>query len=62
MQKKKKKEFLFRILGAKEIIPYVYSWNRFMWIDEKSHSLFWKYHELHKKMFNESKFEIEIKK
>lgn len=62
MQKKKKKEFLFRILGAKEIVPYVYSWNRFMWIDEKSHSLFWKYHELHKKMFNESKFEIEIKK
>lgn len=59
--KNKEKEFLFKILGAKDLMPYVYSWNRYIWKDEKSHLLFWKYHELHKKMFRESKFEIEIK-
>ena len=47
--------------GAKELIPYVYGWNRYIWKDDKSHELFWKYHKIHKKLFKESKFEIEIK-
>lgn len=47
--------------NAKELKPYVYNWNRYIWKDEQSHELFWKFHEIHKKLFNKSDFEIEIK-
>lgn len=56
-----KKNLLLTLLGAKDIIPYVFSWNRYIWKDEKSHDLFWKYHKIHKQLFNRSEFEIEIK-
>ena len=59
--KEKKKNLLLTLLGAKDIIPYVFSWNRYIWKDEKSHDLFWKYHKIHKQLFNRSEFEIEIK-
>ena len=52
---------ILRLYGAKELLPYVYGWNRYIWKDKKSHALFWKFHEIHQKLFNESKFEIEIK-
>lgn len=57
-----KKSLLFSMLGAKELLPYVYGWNRYIWKDEQSHRLFWKFHKLHQKMFKQSKFEIEIKR
>lgn len=55
------KDLILRFCGAKELRPYVYGWNRYIWKDEKSHELFWKFHKIHQKLFNESKFEIEIK-
>ena len=59
--KKKQREIMLALAGGKELIPYVYSWNRFIWKDERSHELFWKFHHIHKKLFKESNFEIEIK-
>ena len=59
--KKLKINFILRILGAKDLAPYVYGWNRFIWKDEKAHILFWKFHNLHMKLFKNSDFEIEIK-
>lgn len=55
------KKALFSILGAKDLLPYVYGWNRYMWKDEQSHRMFWTFHKLHQKMFKQSEFEIEIK-
>lgn len=55
------KDIILRFYNAKELQPYVYGWNRYIWKDEKSHELFWKFHQIHQKLFNESKFEIEIK-
>lgn len=55
------KDVILRFYNAKELQPYVYGWNRYIWKDEKSHELFWKFHQIHQKLFNESKFEIEIK-
>lgn len=57
----KKKEFIFRLLVAEDLLPYVYNWNRFIWLDDLSHTLFWKYVRIHKLLFSASDFEIEIK-
>ena len=59
--KRRKLNVMLYILGAKELIPYVYGWNRYLWKDEKSHALFWEFHKLHKRLFKESNFEIEIR-
>lgn len=59
--REKKKSVLLIVLGGKEIIPYFYGWNRYIWRDENSHRQFWKYHRLHRLMFKHSTFEIEIK-
>lgn len=56
-----RKDLILRFYGAKDLQPYVYGWNRYIWKDEKSHVLFWKFHKIHQKLFNESLFEIEIK-
>lgn len=58
---KAKVNAILRIYNAHELQSYVYGWNRYIWKDEKSHELFWKFHQIHQKLFNESKFEIEIK-
>ena len=55
------KDLILRFYGAKELQPYVYGWNRYIWKDEKSHELFWNFHKIHKKLFKNSNFEIEIK-
>ena len=57
----RKKVLMFSLIGAKELIPYVYNWNRFIWKDAEAHRLFWKYHRKHQLMFKRSDFEIEIK-
>lgn len=59
--KRRKTEFILKMLGAKDLVPYVYGWNRYIWKDEKAHVLFWKYHRIHQTMFKQSNFEIEIK-
>ena len=54
-------EIILYMLGYKSLIPYVWGWNRYIWKDEESHDLFWIYHEIHKKLFVNNDFEIEIK-
>lgn len=55
------KDIILQLYGFKELQPYVYGWNRYIWKDEKSHELFWEFHKIHQKLFTDSKFEIEIK-
>lgn len=57
----KRKHLTFVLLGATDIEPYVRQWNWYQWRDEKSHALFWKFVRLHRRMFTNSEFEIEIK-
>ena len=57
----KRKHLTFVILGATDVEPYVRQWNWYQWQDEKSYELFWKYDKLHRLMFTDSEFEIEIK-
>lgn len=57
----KRKKMIFTLLGAKDVAPYVKSWNWYQWSDEQSHSLFWKFVRLRKRMFVKNVFEIEIK-
>ncbi len=59
--KDKKKRTMITILGGRKAIPYIDSWNRYIWKDEQSHQYFWEYHRLHQLMFKHSTFEIEIK-
>ena len=59
--KNAKKNAILSMMGAKDLIPYVYGWNRYIWKDESSHTLFWKFHKIHQKLFNNSDFEIEIR-
>ncbi len=56
-----KKSVLLRLIGATDLKPYIYSWNRFIWKDADAHRLFWKFHHKHQKLFKNSDFEIEIK-
>ena len=59
--KRYKLDFILTLLGAKELKPYVYGWNRYIWRDKRAHELFWKFHQIHRQMFKKSEFEIEIK-
>lgn len=59
--KQKRKHLTFIILNAQDVEPYVRNWNWYQWKDERSYTLFWKYVDLHKLMFTNSQFEIEIK-
>lgn len=59
--KKAKIDAILRMYNARELKPYVYGWNRYIWKDKNSHELFWKFHKIHQKVFNNSNFEIEIK-
>ena len=58
----KEQHVMLWLMGGRTLIPYVYNWNRYIWKDADSHTLFWKYHKLHKLIFKNSDFEIEIKK
>ena len=49
------------MMGHRELIPYVWAWNRFIWKDEESHELFWSFHQIHKKLFVNNDFEIIVK-
>ena len=50
-----------KLLGALELLPYMHSWNRFIWSDENAHKQFWRYVEIHHKLYKDHTFEIEIK-
>lgn len=53
---------LLRLIGCSEFIPYVYYWNRYIFIDEQSHNLFDKYFTFVKTMYKDARLEIEIRK
>lgn len=57
----KKRRLFFRLCGASELLPYVYNWGTYIWKDELSHSLFWKFVRIHRLLFTRSDFEIEIR-
>lgn len=58
---KRKRALLLKLIGAEDIEPYLYNWNRYIWKDADAHRLFWKYHRKHQLLFKKSAFEIEIK-
>ena len=53
---------ILRIIGKSCFVPYVYYWNRYMFIDARSHELFPKYEAFLKTMYKDVRFEIEIRK
>ena len=57
----KRRHLTFAILGARDVEPYVRTWNWYQWRDGKAHALFGKYVRLHKLMFTCNEFEIERK-
>jgi UDP-N-acetylenolpyruvoylglucosamine reductase len=58
----KQKETVLSLLQARELLPYVYGWNRYIWKDEQAHTLFWKFDKIHRLLYKSSEFEIEIKR
>jgi UDP-N-acetylenolpyruvoylglucosamine reductase len=58
----KQKEIVLTLLQARDLLPYVYGWNRYIWKDELAHTLFWKFDEIHRLLYKDNEFEIEIKR
>lgn len=58
----KQKEIVLTLLQARELLPYVYGWNRYIWKDELAHTLFWKFDKIHRLLYKYNEFEIEIKR
>ncbi len=58
----KQKEIVLSLLQARDLLPYVYGWNRYIWKDELAHTLFWKFDKIHKLLYKNNMFEIEIKR
>lgn len=57
-----KTKIILTIIGRRDLIPYLFNFNRFIFKDENSHIKFMEYLALYKKFFPNSKIEIEIKK
>lgn len=53
---------VLKLTGNAKFVPYVYYWNRYMFLDTKSHMLFSEYFELIKTLYKDARLEIEIKK
>lgn len=53
---------LLKLIGKSKFIPYVYYWNRYLFLDEKSHELFNEYFAFVKTLYKDARLEIEIKK
>lgn len=52
---------ILRIIGKSCFVPYVYYWNRYMFLDQKAHELFPKYEQFLKTMYTDVRLEIEIR-
>lgn len=52
---------VLKLTCNKEFIPYVYYWNRYMFLTEESHPLFFKYYDFVKGLFRDARLEIEIR-
>ena len=53
---------LLRLVGMSKFVPYVYYWNRYMFLDETAHDLFQEYLLFIKTLYSDARLEIEIKK
>ena len=53
---------IMKLLGKSKYIPYVFSWNRYMFLDKKAHELFSSYVDFLKTLFKDLRLEIEIRK
>lgn len=56
----KQKEIELTLLHARDLLPYVYGWNRYIWKDELAHTLFWKFDRIHRLLYKDNEFEIEV--
>lgn len=53
---------LLKLIGKEKFVPYVYYWNRYMFLDANSHLLFPEYIDFVKSLYKDARLEIEIKK
>lgn len=53
---------VLKIIGKGKFSPYVYYWNRYMFLDEKSHKLFNEYYSFTKQLYKDARLEIVIRK
>lgn len=53
---------VLKLIGKSKFVPYVYYWNRYMFIDVKAHQLFPEYIDFVKTLYKDARLEIEIKK
>lgn len=53
---------MLKLIGKGKFAPYVYYWNRYMFLDASSHLLFPEYIDFVKSLYKDARLEIEIKK
>lgn len=59
----KRQQFVLKCLGYGDVAPYLeWGLNRYIWKDSDSYVLFFKYIKLYRKLFKNSRLEIEIKR
>ena len=61
ISRKKRYQFELTIAGGKIAIPYLFSIERFMWLDEKADKAFIRYQKALEKIYVKPCLEIEIK-
>lgn len=57
---KKRLHFSIVLMGARELEPYIYGWNLYMWKDVAAHKFFPIFLKKHNKIFKNDSLEIEI--
>lgn len=53
---------VLKLVGKRKFVPYVYYWNRYMFLDANSHLLFPEYIDFVKSLYKDARLEIEIRK
>ena len=57
---KKKSELEFLLVGGRQVLPYLWSINRFIWKDKKADMVFLQYQKVLRRIYVNPKLEIEI--
>jgi len=52
---------LLRVVGKAKFVPYIYNPQRYMFLDEHSHTIFSEYFYFYKSIFKDARLEIEIR-
>lgn len=58
--RKKRLKLSMLLLGARDLEPYVFSWNLYIWKDYNAHNMFQKFVKKHNKIYKNSSLEIEV--